>query len=229
MNRITSVIKIHSRNKFTWFFLPWIILLSSFVINLFISFLIGGKTAIYTGGLASIYIYMLVAGIFTLRDSFPFALGFSIRRTDYFLGTVGMVVAVSAVTAILLLLLSFTESELIRGWGLELHFFHLPYVNDGPLIGQLWIFFVVMVHMYLLGFAIASVYQRFGRTGMYVFFIAAFLLVSVCTYVFTYFNWWRDIFRWLSHYSASELASWLVLAIAAYALVSYALLRKATV
>lgn len=229
MNRITSVIKMHSRNKFTWFFFPWIILLSSFVINLFISFLIGGKTAIYTGGLASIYLYMLVVGIVTLRDSLPFALGFSVRRTDYFLGTVGMVAAVSAVTAILLLLLSLTESELIRGWGVELHFFHLPYVNDGPLIGQLWIYFVVMVHMYFLGFAIASVYQRFGRIGMYVFFIAAFLLVSVCTYAFTYFNWWGDIFRSLSQYSAFELASWMVLAIAAYALVSYELLRKATV
>jgi hypothetical protein len=88
---------------------------------------------------------------------------------------------------------------------------------------------VVMVHMYFLGFAIASVYQRFGRTGMYVFFIAAFLLVSVCTYAFTYFNWWGDIFRSLSQYSAFELASWMVLAIAAYALVSYELLRKATV
>lgn len=229
MNRITGVIKMHYRNKNFWFYTPWIVLFSSFVVNFLISLLLGGKMTIYTGGLASIYIYMLIIGSITLRDTFPFALGFSVRRTDYFLGTVLMVIAVSAVAAILLLLLSLVESNLTDGWGVQLHFFHLPYVNDGPLSAQLWIYFVVLIHMYFLGFAIASVYQRFGRTGMYAFFIAAFLLVSVCIYVFTYFNWWNNIFRWLSHYSASELASWLVLAIAAYALVSYALLRKATV
>jgi hypothetical protein len=229
MNRVTGVIKMHYRNWMIWFLIPLIVLFSSFVVNLFISILLGGKTAIYTGGLASIYIYMLIVGIFSLKDTFPFALGFSVRRTDYFLGTAAMVISVSAVTAIVLLLFSLAESELTGGWGVQLHFFHLPYLNDGPLIGQLWIYFVVMVHMYFLGFAIACVYQRFGRIGMYVFFIVAILLVGACTFVFTYLKWWGDIFRWLSQYSATELASGMVLVIAAYALVSFALLRKTPV
>lgn len=219
----------HFRNKNFWFFVPWMVLFSNFVINLCLSILIGGKTAIYTGGLASIYIYMLVVGSITLKDTFPFALGFSVRRTDYFLGTVVMAVTVSAGTAILLLLLAITESELTGGWGVQLYFFHLPYLNDGPLIGQLWTYFVVMVHTYFLGFASASVYQRFGRNGMYAFFTATLLLFSVCAYVCTYFNWWGAIFSWLSHHSAAGLASWMALLIVGYVLVSYVLLRKATV
>jgi hypothetical protein len=76
---------------------------------------------------------------------------------------------------------------------------------------------------------LGSIYQRFGRTGEYIFFGVAFLLLSVFLLVSTYWHWWGTIFGWLAQQSAATLGLWLVPLMAFFALVSYALLRKATV
>ncbi|HEY7349822.1 MAG TPA: hypothetical protein VH599_16010 [Ktedonobacterales bacterium] len=229
MNRIASVMTMYSRDRFSWFLLPWIIVGSSFAINVFIALLLGGKTPIYTGGLSSIYVFMMVVGAITVAGTFPFAVGFGVRRKDYFLGTIAMAVATSAAWAILIWLLSLIEGNLIPNWGVDLHFFHLPYVSDGPLYAQLWTFFAVMVLMYFLGFLPASVYQRFGRTGMYTLFGLSGLLLSVLSLVNTYWNWWGPILDWFGQQSAAMLGLWTVPVIAVCILASYALLRKATI
>lgn len=229
MNHIAGVVKMHARNKLAWFFLPWFILLLSLAVNLFIGFLLGGKTEIFTGGLSSIYIFMLILGPISLRDTFAFALGFSVRRMDYLLGTVLMVLATSAVTALLLFLLSLLESTLIVGWGVGVHFFHLPYLNNGSLFEQFWVYFVPLVCLYFLGFVIGCIYRRFGSTGMWIFFSLAVLLVSAFTLIYTYLRWWGTLFTWLGQFSAFEFALWMAPLSTVYVLVSYVLLRKATV
>lgn len=229
MNHIVGVLKMHSRNKLAWFFVPWFVLLISLAVNLFIGLLLNGKTTIYTGGLASIYTLTFVVGIITLRDTFPFALGFSVRRIDYLLGTIFMVLATSLVTALILLLLSLIENNVTANWGVNVHFFHLPYINDGSLIEQFWVYFVPLVNLYFLGFAIGSVYRRFGSTGIWIFVGVAFLLVSTFVLLATYLLWWGTLIAWLSQYTAFEIACWLVPLTLVYMLISYALLRKATI
>jgi hypothetical protein len=94
---------------------------------------------------------------------------------------------------------------------------------------QLWVYFDLLQFMYLLGLLLGSIYQRFGRTGEYIFFGVVFLLISVFWLVGTYWHWWRAIFGWLAQRSAATLGLWLVPLIAICAFASYALLRKATV
>ncbi len=153
-------------------------------------------TPVYTGALATFFFVMLVVGIGAVIRMFPFAVGFGARRRDFFLGTLAMGVAASAAWAILLGLLSLIEANVIKNWGVGLHFFHLPFFSDGsPLrqfcwsyyhdascvqsdpsyvngavpLGQFWVYFVLLLFMYLLGLLLGSIYQRFGRTGEYVF------------------------------------------------------------
>ncbi|HLV98373.1 MAG TPA: hypothetical protein VKT82_06805 [Ktedonobacterales bacterium] len=228
MNRIANVLVMHSRDKFSLFALPWTIVGSSFVINLFIALLLGGKTAIYTGGLSSIYIFTLVAGSIIVGGTFPFAVGFGVRRRDYFLGTLTLAVAISAAWAILLLLLSLIEADVIKNWGVGLHFFHLPYFSNGSAVEQFWVYFVAMLFMFLLGLVPGSVYQRYRRTGMYVLFGAVGLVVSVFSLVSAYWDWWGTIFGWFARQTAIDLAWWTVPLIALCALASYTLLRRAT-
>ena len=64
-----------------------------------------------------------------------------------------MAVGVSAAWAILLWVLSLIEGYLVPNWGVDLHFFHLPYLSNGSPVAQLWVFFVVMLLMFFLGFA----------------------------------------------------------------------------
>ena len=228
MNRVANVVAIYTRDKFSWFYLPWIIVGISFSINVIIAVLVGGKAPIYTGGLSSIYIYMLVAGSIAVAGTFPFAIGFSGRRTDYFLGTAAIAAATSAAWALLIWLFSFIEGNLFKNWGVDLHFFHLPYLSDGSLLGQFWVYFTVMLMMFFLGFTPASIYQRFGRMGMYTLFGVSGLLISILSLLSTYWNWWGAIGNWFVQQTAVDLAWWTLPISGICALASYALLRKAT-
>ena len=81
--------------------------------------------------------------------------------------------------------------------------------------------------MYFLGFVIGSIYRRFGRAGMLIFFLIVFLLMSIFSLVWTYLRWWGAFFHWFSQFTAFELALWLLPVMAFYLLVSYLLLRRA--
>lgn len=226
MNRVGSVLKMHYRDKFMWVYLPWIILSCSFIVNIIISSMV--DETIHSGGIASLFIFMLVAGTIVLSQTFPFAIGFSIRRTDFYTGTMVMITLISGFTSILLLIFAAIENA-TSGWGSGLHFFTLPYLNDGNLIEQFIIYFTLLIHMFMMGFSIASIHRRFGRNGMYIFFTASFLVSTVLGFLLTYNSWWLDIFEWLGAKTAFELALWMALPIVVYMLVSYGLLRKSSV
>lgn len=227
MNHTVGMLKMHFKDKWLWLFMPWLILLSSFFVNVIIAFFI--DEPMYTGGLASIFIYMLIIGSVVLVQTFPFALGFSQRRTDYFIGTSFMAIIISAVFSLLLFLLSITEGDLTGGWGLELYFFHLPYLNDGTGIEQLWMYFVSILHMFYSGFIISSIFRRFGRNGLFIFAAVMFILISICSLLITYNQWWGHIISWITDHTAFELALWTMPLTILYALLSFWMLRRSTV
>ena len=233
MNRIASVMVMHSRSRGSWFLTPLFVLSSGFTICLLIALSIhvfwSNNIPVYTGALATIYIVMVNQGAISVTSTFPFAVGFSVRRRDYLLGTLAMAAAVSAAFAILLMLFSLIEINLIPHWGLGLHFFHPPYFSDGSPLQQFWVYFVVMLFMYLLGFVPGTIYYRFGRAGMYVFFALAFLLLSFFLLASSYWSWWGNIFGWFVQQGAFGVTWWMLPLMGCFALVSYALLRKATV
>lgn len=258
MNRITSILAMHARDRGTWFVIPWSVMGAGFVIvwliALFVRLLRGGQEETFTGALAVFYFVMLVGGINSIGGTFSFAVGFGARRRDYFLGTVAIAAAVSAASAIALTLLSFIEAEVIRNWGVGLHFFHLPFFSDGaPLrlfcwtsdtvcaqadpryvggdspLQQTWFSFVFLLFLCLLGLLLGAIYQRFGRSGIYMAAGGAFLLISVFLLLSSYWRLWGAILGWLARQTAATLGVWLVPAIVFFTVSFYALLRKASV
>ncbi|MFC4619935.1 hypothetical protein ACFO4N_14575 [Camelliibacillus cellulosilyticus] len=230
MNPIANVLKIYMKDKMVWLFIPWIVVLSSFLVNYIIG-IVSSTTdgdPIYTGGVGSIYAYILVAGMMTLTHTFPFALGMSVRRIDYFLGTGTLFVLISALFAVILYLFGLIE-QWTEGWGVMLHFFHLPYLNDGSAIQQLLLNFILMMNMCFLGFVITSIFRRFGRFGLLVTAVIALIVISILSYLCTYYGWWMPIFQWFGQRTALETALWTVPLVIIYCLCSYAMLRKATI
>jgi hypothetical protein len=205
--------------------MPLIVLFSSFFINLIIAVL--SDVPIYTGGVASVYLFMLITGLLTLRNTFSFAIGFSFRRKDYFFGTFLMVAFVSFSTTVLLALLSYVENNLTNAWGNELYFFHLPYLNDGNIVIQACVIFSLMFHLYYLGFSISSVHRRFGRYGMMILLIVSLVAGSLISAIITYFHWWQIIFTKVIAYSAFQLSWGIGLLTIFFILVSYFMLRRA--
>ncbi|HEY3993718.1 MAG TPA: hypothetical protein VGM01_12685, partial [Ktedonobacteraceae bacterium] len=128
-----------------------------------------------------------------------------------------------------LVVLAFIERSVIVGWGVDLHFFSLAYVNDGSLGEQLWVSFAILIHMYFLGFVVGSIYRRFGKTGMWIFLVLAFVLLSTLAFLATYLLWWNVLAAWFVRSTAFGLALWLVPLIVVYALLAFVLLRKSVV
>lgn len=227
MNRIANVIKMHDRDRLSWFIIPFIILGSSFLVNYLTSFL--SDTVMYTGGILSIFIYMFVVGILVLPQTFNFAISFSIRRSDYFYGTSLFGIAASIIFAVGMLLLSFIEHNLTGGWGTSLHFFHLPYLNDGSLLQQFLIYLILMLSLFFGGFTIGSIYRRFKGVGMLIMTVVSLACVTLVSFLITYKLWWDNIINWLVDHTAFELSLWMAPFILIFALISFLLLRKSTV
>lgn len=228
MNPISTVLKLHYRDKLLWFYIPAIILFSSFAINLIVSFLVTSQEDFYTGGLASIFTYLLVQGIIVVAKTFPFAVGMSIRRTDYYIGTAAMGVISSAVFTLLIFLLGQLENQL-NGWGNKLHFFYFPYINDGTFLEQLSIYLFLFLNFFSLGFLISSFVKRFGSKGVFIASTAILLIGSIAVYVMHSFSLWPKVFSWFGGQSAVQLAYWLIPFIIVYLLVSFLLLRRTSV
>ncbi|MCD9024124.1 hypothetical protein [Cohnella silvisoli] len=226
MNRVKGIIRTHLTDRLGWIFLPWIILSSSFACNLIIAGLSGEE--FYTGGLASIYVYMTILGIMIVAQTYPFIIGFGARRKDYFLGTAATIAIVSAVFTLMLCVLAVIEVQ-SGGWGVNLHFFNLPYLSEGSAIERIWIQFSLMTNLVFIGFFFSCIYRKFGRNGMFLFFVALSVVLSFSTYFITIANGWDEIFNWLSGISAVHLATGLFVLTLVYLGLSYGLLRRATV
>lgn len=225
MNRVSNVIKLHMRNKMSWLIVPWMILGLNFVISFIIALSLSEEETMNTGGLFSIFIYTLVSGAVTLKDTFPFALGLSIRRKDYFVGTALTTFLYSICTAALLVILAIIE-EGTGGWGVRLHIFKVAFLGDISPIAVFGMYLILLLQMYFLGFAISSIHRRFGALGMIIFFVIALLIGTGGSMLLSQFGMWGSISSWIIHHYLA-LFWWLVPLLAVYLLAAYGLLRRA--
>lgn len=230
MNQVGNVMKLHwvsTGSKVGWLVLPWAILFSSFLVNFALGLLTGNT--IQTGGLASIYIYMAVAGISILNATFPFSLGFSVPRKDYWLGTAAMFGIFSFGNSLGLYLLALIEKDVTNGWGVRLSFFQVSYFSAGSAIEQIITYFLVMLWLSFFGFMAGGIYQRFALYGIYGFFGVLSLIFTLISFFATYFSWWDEILNWFGSHTAFTLSFWTLPQTAAFGLFTYWLLRRATV
>lgn len=207
--------------------IPWIIIGANFLINLLIALSLDVGESINTGAIASIFIYTFVAGTITIKETFPFALGLSIRRKDYFFGTAVTAIIVNVSSALGLAILSVIE-EATNGWWVRLHLFKVQFLNDLSLIGTFGIYLIILLHMYFLGFVISSLHRRFGGASMYIFFTSLLLIGTVGSYIFTHFGLWGGLLDWIIH-SYMDIFWWMVPLVVVYLVAAYGLLRRATV
>lgn len=227
MNRVNQVVKLQLKNQKMWFTIPWVILGANLLINYLIALSLNLGETMNTGSISSIYVITFVAGTLTLKETFPFAIGLSIRRKDYFIGTALTVLYVNIVSSIALGLMSGIE-EATNGWGVSLHLFKIGIFNDVSFLGMMGIHFSILIHAYFLGFAISSLHRRWGSIAMYIFFTATLVMGTVVTYGMTYFGKWLVLGQWIAvHYL--ELFWWLIPLVVIYSLISYGLLRRAAV
>lgn len=227
MNRAVGVIRMQLRDKWLWIYMPWLILALSFAINFAIRFFARGEVEMYTGALSSLYGFIFVNGIMTITQWFSFSIGLSVRRIDFFKGTTSLAVFLCALYSVILYVLALAE-ESTSGWGVQMHFFSIPWFSDGTEIERIWVLFSLMLHLYFLGLIFASWHRRFGRNALFFLIVFLALALTVVAYLFTYYEIWEEAWEWIRSMSAAGVFGWLAIPTVLYAFFSYLLIRRAT-
>ena len=164
MNRILSAARFHLIAPWL-LLLPWGIMASSLAINIFIWGVadIAGQTNGQgsTGGVASLYGTLCIVYMQAVPGRLPFAMGLSLIRRTFYLGTSLFAALQSLAYGVVLYALLLVERG-TGGWGVGLRFFRGFWVVDNPFL-QVLIYAVPILVLAFLGVAVGVVYKRLDR------------------------------------------------------------------
>jgi hypothetical protein len=194
--RPLQVARIQLVNPPVQMLMPWAVLGLSFVINLIIFSLIPDDpdNGRITGGLMTIYIFVLVTHLVTMTQLFPFALGLSVTRRDFFVGNAGFVVVQSVVQGLVLTLLAAIERA-SGGWGTGMHFFDLPFMATGNWFTQWLALTVPFLFVSFVSILAGTIFKRYGQLGMWVASLAGLVLGGAAAVLVTWLGAWGAVGR----------------------------------
>lgn len=239
LRRMVAVARLHVTNPFPILVLPWLILGFIFLVNLLIWFIVltavGGSglpdSAIegmqYSGATSFIFVYMLVVAVQAVNLTFPFALGYSVTRRDFYLGSSLTFVALSAYYALGMTILGAIEKA-TNGWGIGGAMFNVIYLRADNAFLQFVQLFLIFLFFFFVGAATASVYVRWRTNGMIVFFASLTLLLVGVAALITMTGSWPAVGIWFVTNGPLGVAAWLLVPTVLAAITGFFLLRKAT-
>jgi hypothetical protein len=223
-----NVARYHLVDRVTYLALPWGIMMFSFLVNVAIAATVppppGGQ---HTGGLATIYIFLLVCGAYSMTRSLPFGLMLGVSRRTYYLGTALLVAALGV-------LRPRADGAAGRGgatggWGLSLHFFRVPWIMDGPWY-QTWLTsFVLLVLFFLYGMWYGLVFRRWSMPGLVAFIAAQVLVILVAVVAVSMTYNWSAVWHFFVMLTAPALTGVLAALAAVLGLGGFASIRRITV
>ncbi len=230
MNRIGTVARLHLVDRFSYTWLVWGVLTFVFVLNaaLFAVIPQTQPTGNFTGALITIYIFMTVIGIQAATRFLPFAFTLGVSRRTYYLGTVALVVSLTAIYSVILTGLWGVEKA-TEGWGVQMNFFGVPWILDGPWYQVLITNFVLLTLTFLTGLWCGLIHRRFGLVGTVLFLGAVTLVVVGAVVLVTWGQWWSVVGAFLADLDILAASGILAIVAVLVALGGYATIRRVTV
>jgi len=230
MKTLVNVARYHLMDRITYVALPWGILAFSFLINVAIAAMAPSQPpgGIHTGGLVSIYVFLLICGVLSMTRELPFGLMLGISRRSYYLGTALLVLALGVIYGLALTVLQALERA-SGGWGFSLHYFRVPWIMDGPWY-QTWVTsFVLLVLSFLYGMWYGLVYRRWGVVGLVTFVVAQMLVALAVVAVVTLTHDWSAFGHFFTSVEAPALTGVLAALTIVLGLGGFSTIRRATI
>ncbi len=229
MNRALAAARLHAMNPLLTVGIPWGIVLLSFALNLALWGTVGigrENPEAFTGGVASLYVTVMVVFVQSVTALMPFAMGMSLSRRTFYAGTALAAIAVALVYGTALSVLTSVE-DATAGWGVGLQFFAPGGLDvDSPVL-QVVVSGAPLLAAAFLGVAIGVVMKRWGPTGLWTLVVATIVLVGVAAVLVSWRRAWGDLGSWLADQSALTLAVALPVTLAlATAALSFAGMRR---
>lgn len=238
-NRVAAVFRLHFVNPITVLIMPWGILLTIFALNLAVwALILAGlnETADraeviegfqWSGASTFIFVYMTIVAVQAINGTFPFALGLSVTRRDYFLGTTLGFIALAAIFATGLAILAALE-EATSGWGVGGRMFTAVYFGDGTWYERYFIFFALLLFFFFVGAAAATVYVRWKSVGLTISLVVPALLLIGLGALFTVTDSWPAVWEWFAANGWTGSYAWSLVITVAAGLAGFLILRRAT-
>jgi hypothetical protein len=207
MNRITAAARLHLVHPLIILGIPWSIVGVSFAINLALWGVadLGAVDTAFSGGLASLYVAMAIIYVQAITRLLPLAMGLSLSRRSFYLGSAVMAAIQSLAYAVIIVGLAAIEGA-TDGWGLGLQFWaplELAGLNPafavliyaGPLLGSAFV-----------GMAIGVVQKRWGTGGLWALILGTLLLAGGLAILATGLDAWGGIGDWVTDRSLLTMA-----------------------
>ena len=235
--RIWRVNRLHAVNPWPSLILPWlitgVIFGLTYAIWRLVASVAGGLENIddnafqYGGGASWILFYMMVVAVQAMNQTFRFALGFSVTRRDYYLGTALHFALVSVMYAAGFTALAAVE-QATSGWGIDGAFFAPGFFADLPFAQVAYVYLMLFLLFSSLGAAMATVYVRWKSAGMLVVFGVLGAGIVAALWLITVAHGWAPVGRFFTTNSIPVIASWSLVVSGLSCTVGYGLLRRAT-
>lgn len=228
MNTLVNVARYHLVDRLQYVVLPVGLTLFALLTNLAVFALLQEDQPNYTGGLLTLYIFMFICGTLSMTKSLPFGLALGMSRRTYYLGTIVLVVGLSALYAAGVTVLQAIESA-TGGWGINVNFFRVPWLLNGSWYLTLLTSFVLLVLMFVYGMWYGLVYRRWAVLGLSVFIAAQVLVLLTVVVVFTWTGTWPQLGRFLATLTSAGLSGVLAILIVLAGIGGFTTLRRITV
>jgi hypothetical protein len=230
MNRALAAARLQLVHPMVILGVPWMVGALSFAINWAVWRIVDIRSLEgddgLTGGVLALYITVLIVFVQAVTQLMPFAMGISLSRRSYFLGTclvgVGMALGFGAILAVLDAVESATG-----GWGVGLQFWTPPPVDVDGFLPQVAVSGAPMLALIAAGVGMGVVTKRWGPNGVWGLIIGGIVVLGGAAVLVTWMRAWTDLGRWLIDQSVMTLAVGLPLALAfVLALLAFAGIRR---
>jgi hypothetical protein len=214
-NRVIKVLRLQMFNRLAYFGIAWIITGVALIVSIGVALLITSAVPEadradalngmrYSWAVLSPLWYLAVVGVQAVTAVFPFALGFSITRREYALGTLLTYLVIAAFNATGWAILTEIERA-INSSGVVFHHFTALWFGDVG-AGTVWLsFFSLQVLIFAVSAAFAAVYARWRVIGMVVLWSAVALVVLAAIALAVLTDAFPPIVEWLMQLSLTGL------------------------
>jgi hypothetical protein len=230
MNRIVAAARLHLVHPLVALGVPWMVVASSFAINWLIWKLAGiadiADSGNFTGGVAALYITVMIVYVQAVTQLLPFAMGLSLSRRTFYLGT-ALVGGLQALAYGVVLAVLTEIGHATDGWGVGLNFWAPGGMDVHNFLLQIAVSGAPMLAFIAAGVGMGVVYKRWGQNGVWGLTIGLIVVFGGMGVLITWLDGWRSVGSWLTEQSATSLAVGLPLALTAVlAVLAFAGLRR---
>jgi hypothetical protein len=227
MSTYLHVARYHLLQRLNYLILPWALLTFVFLLNvvIIVTFANTSQGHNWVGGLGALFILFLVLGVQSVSQSLPFGLTLGISRRSYFIGTLLLAAAMSAVYAVVVTGLQAIERA-TGGWGIHMYFFRVPYILNGPWYLTLLTSWVFLTLIFVYGMWYGLMFRRWKIAGLVAFIAAEATVLLLGALLTTWTHGWSSVGHFFHVLSATGLSGLVIVLVLALAAGGFATMRR---